>query len=84
MIGHIEDIIGGYTPGFSNFFMNTYARTYNILLPHMVTMLAEQYINPTNAVYNAIPLDIFANTNQNNTSVGQLKYLSGYQYILTN
>ena len=82
--GHITDMIGGYTPGFANFFMNTYARTYNILLPHMITMLAEQYINPTNAVYNAIPLDIFANTNQNNTSVGQLKYLSGYQYVLTN
>ena len=84
MVGSITDAFGGYTPGYSNFFTNTYARTYNLLLPHMITMLAEQYINPTNAVYNAIPLDIFANTNQNNTSVGQLKYLSGYQYILTN
>ena len=83
-IGDITDAFGGYTPGYCNFFMNTYARTYNVLLPHMITMLAEQYINPTDAVYNAIPLDIFANTNQNNTSVGQLKYLSGYQYILTN
>ena len=84
MIGSIADKWMGYTPGSANFFMNTYARTYNLLLPHMITMLAEQYINPTNAVYNAIPLDIFANTNDNNTSVGQLKYISGYQYVLTN
>ena len=83
-VGGLADTWLGYTPGYANFFMNTYTRTYNLLLPHMITMLAEQYINPTDAVYNTIPLDIFANTNDNNTSVGQLKYMSGYQMILTN
>ena len=83
-VGGLADKWLGYTPGYANFFMNTYTRTYNLLLPHMITMLAEQYINPTDAVYNTIPLDIFANTNDNNTSVGQLKYMSGYQMILTN
>ena len=79
----IADYITGYTPGYANFFLNTWTRTYNLLIPHSLAPLCNQYLNPTDNVYNAIPMDIFANTNDNNTSVGQLKYMSGYQFELT-
>ena len=73
----------GYTPGYSDFFLNTYARTYNLLIPSSLAPLFNQYLDPSGDNYNAVPLDIFANTNENNTSVGQLKYISGYQFQLT-
>lgn len=79
----VADKIIGYTPGYSDFFLNTYARNYNLLIPSSLAPLFNQYLNPSGDNYNAIPLDIFANTNENNTSVGQLKYISGYQFKLT-
>ena len=79
----IADRYLGYTPGYADFFLNTFARTYNVLIPHDITPLCNQYMNPEQDTVNAIPLDIFANTNYNNTSVGQLKYMSGYQFKLT-
>lgn len=79
----IADMFMGYVPGYADFFLNTYTRTYSLMIPHSLAPLCNQYMNPTNGVYNAIPLDIFANTNDNNTSVGQLKYMSGYQFSLT-
>lgn len=79
----ISDYFMGYTPGYANFFQSTYARTYSLMIPHSLAPLCNQYLNPNDSCYNAIPLDIFANTNDNNTSVGQLKYMSGYQFILT-
>lgn len=80
--GVIDKIIG-YTPGYSNFFLNTYARNYNLLIPSSLAPLFNQYLDPSGDNYDAVPLDIFANTNENNTSVGQLKYISGYQFKLT-
>lgn len=79
----IADKITGYTPGTAEFFMNTTARTYNLFVPSSLVPLFQTYLNPSGNNYNAIPLDIFDNSYDNNTAVGQLKYMSGLQFSLT-
>jgi hypothetical protein len=63
--------------------MNTAARTYNMFIPSSLLPLFQAYLDPSSSEYNAIPLDIFNNSYDNNTAVGQLQYLSGYQFSLT-
>ena len=79
----IADKVIGYTPGEAQFFMNTTARTYNLFIPSSLLPLFQQYLDPNGSNYNAIPLDIFNNSYDNNTAVGQLQYMSGLQFSLT-
>ena len=79
----IADKIQGYTPGVAEFFMNTAARTYNLFIPSSLLPLFQQYLDPSADNYNAVPLDIFNNSYDNNTAVGQLQYMSGLQFSLT-
>ena len=79
----VADKIIGYVPGDCEFFMNTAARTYNMFIPSSLLPLFQAYLDPSSSEYNAIPLDIFNNSYDNNTAVGQLQYLSGYQFSLT-
>lgn len=79
----IADKIIGYVPGDVQFFMNTAARTYNLFIPSSLLPLFQQYLDPSASNYNAVPLDIFNNSYDNNTAVGQLQYMSGYQFSLT-
>ena len=80
----IADKITGYTPGTAQFFMNTAARTYNLFIPSSLLPLFQQYLDPNAKTnYNAVPLDIFNNSYDNNTAVGQLQYMSGLQFSLT-
>lgn len=79
----IADKIIGYTPGVAQFFMNTAARTYNMFIPSSLLPLFQAYLDPNGSNYEAVPLDIFNNSYDNNTAVGQLQYLSGLQFSLT-
>ena len=79
----VADRIIGYVPGDCEFFMNTAARTYNLFIPSSLLPLFQAYLDPSSSEYNAIPLDIFNNSYDNNTAVGQLQYLSGYQFSLS-
>ena len=79
----IADKIIGYTPGQVQFFMNTAARSYNLFIPSSLLPLFQAYLDPSGNNYNAIPLDIFNNSYDNNTAVGQLQYMSGLQFSLT-
>jgi hypothetical protein len=79
----IADKIVGYTPGVARFFMNTASRTYNLFIPSSLLPLFQAYIDPSGNNYNAVPLDIFNNSYDNNTAVGQLQYMSGLQFSLT-
>jgi hypothetical protein len=64
--------------------MNTAARTYNLFVPSSLLPLFQQYLDPNSKTnYNAVPLDIFNNSYDNNTAVGQLQYMSGLQFSLT-
>ena len=82
-VSGIADKITGYTPGVAQFFMNTAARTYNLFIPSSLLPLFQQYLDPNGSLYNAVPLDIFNNSYDNNTAVGQLQYMSGLQFSLT-
>ena len=79
----IADKIVGYTPGVAKFFMNTASRTYNLFIPSSLLPLFQAYLDPSGNNYNAVPLDIFNNSYDNNTAVGQLQYMSGLQFSLT-
>ena len=54
-----------------------------MLIPSSLAPLFNQYLNPGGDNYNAIPLDIFDNHFESNTSVGQMRYMSGYEMELT-
>ncbi len=79
----IADDLQGYTSGESKWFRNTMARSYNLMIPSSICYIAQQYLNPEGDNYNAIPLDIFDNTFQQQTATGQMMYQSGFQFQLT-